>query len=116
MRRALPWALVSAVAGGALWLALVPHAKPSGDARVTAFWWLAIAAVVALTLLARDRARYVVGLSVGVPPFLLSFFTAPHGDDDGLWILYVPLTAVFAAFLLGVELLVRYLRGRVRPS
>jgi hypothetical protein len=115
MRRALPCAVGSGVVGAALWLALVPHAKPSGDARVAAFWWLAIAATIALTLLARGNARYVVGLSVGVPPFLLSFFTAPHGDDDGLWILYVPLTAAFAGFLVGVELLTRYLRGRVRP-
>jgi len=32
---------------------------------------------------------------LGLLPLLLSPWTAPRGDNDGLWILIVPLLAVF---------------------
>ena len=38
-------------------------------------------------------------VALGVPQFVLAFWTAPRGDDDGLWLLWIPLLWVFAVFL-----------------
>ncbi len=36
-----------------------------------------------------------IALGLGLPPLLLAFWTAPRGDGDGLWILWLPFLAGF---------------------
>ena len=38
----------------------------------------------------------LIGLMLVLPGFVMSPWTAPRGDGDGLWVLIVPMLAVFA--------------------
>jgi hypothetical protein len=48
------------------------------------------------------RRPWLIGAGLGLPGLLLSPWTAPRGDNDGLWILIVPELAVFVVVLIGV--------------
>jgi len=50
------------------------------------------------------RSTGVVGLALGLPGLALSPFTAPRGDNDGLWTLIVPELVVLSAALVAVAL------------
>ncbi len=93
-------AAVGAVLAVGLWFALVPHDDPSSaDARVPAFWWIMVGAAFVLGLaFGRSRAVVVAG-ALTFPQFVLAFWTAPRGDNDGLWVYWMPLLLVFGAFL-----------------
>jgi hypothetical protein len=47
------------------------------------------------------RRAGLIGLALGLPPFVLSPWTAPRGDNDGLWIFIVPMLGIFMFVLLG---------------
>ncbi len=53
---------------------------------------------------------------LGLLPLLLSPWTAPRGDNDGLWILIVPLLAVFMFVLVAVAALGAWIRTRVAST
>jgi hypothetical protein len=94
-------AVVSALVGVVLWLALVPQNHPqSADPRVGAFWWIMAAASFALGAVFGVRRCVVVGVCLALPQFVLAFWTAPRGDDDGLWVLWMPILLVFGAILI----------------
>jgi hypothetical protein len=52
----------------------------------------------------------LIGLALGAPGMLLSPWTAPRGDNDGLWILVIPFLVAFMLVLA----LVADLAGRAR--
>lgn len=55
----------------------------------------------------------LIGLALGAPGVLLSPWTAPRGDNDGLWILIVPLLVVFTFVSALAADLTGRLRGRI---
>jgi hypothetical protein len=62
------------------------------------------------------RRAWLTGLMLGLPPLLLSPWTAPRGDGDGLWVLIVPMLALFLPVLMGAAKVAAWLRGRIRPQ
>ncbi len=40
-----------------------------------------------------------VSVGLGLPPLLLSPWTAPRGDSDGLWVLWIPMLFFFLVVL-----------------
>ncbi len=73
------------------------------------YYPLLLAAAVVGGFISPRRAG-LIGLALGTPGMALSPWTAPRGDDDGLWILIVPLSVVFT-FVLA---LVADVAGRLR--
>jgi hypothetical protein len=59
-----------------------------------------LAAALAGGFVARRRPG-LIGLGLGLPGLLLSPWTAPRGDDDGLWLLIIPCLALFVVVLIG---------------
>ena len=66
-------------------------------------------------LLAPRRAT-LVGAMLGLPPLLMSPWTTPRGDNDGLWLLIVPELFVFVYVLIATAGLGAWLRLRVTRS
>jgi hypothetical protein len=83
------------VVGTVAWLALVPNDGDGGNARHPGYWWLCIAAAIALGWFAASNQSAIVGAAVAVPAIVLAPWTAPRGDEDGLWLLWFPILFVF---------------------
>jgi peptidoglycan/LPS O-acetylase OafA/YrhL len=47
----------------------------------------------------RPRRARLIGALLGLPGLVLSPWTAPRGDNDGLWLLIVPALGVFVLVL-----------------
>jgi hypothetical protein len=80
-----------------------------------AFWWLMLIAAGTLGFALDDR-RGLLGAALGVAPFVLSPWTAPRGDGDGLWLLYIPMLAGFVLVLSATSSVMSLLRRRVRDG
>ena len=100
------WAVpvAAAVAGLAIWwatMASAPRYSFGADEDSGSGWLfpLLLGAAVVAGALNVDRAD-IAGMAVGLPGAVLSPFTAPRGDNDGLWILIIPMM-VAAVFALG---------------
>ena len=82
-----------------LWLvtmASVPrHSVRPEQLGHTGWFELGCLAVAVLGGAIRPRAAGVIGVMVVVPGLVLSPWTTPRGDDDGLWLLIVPFLVVF---------------------
>jgi hypothetical protein len=77
-------------------MAVAPRHSPTGDVRNADLFWPLIAIEAALAgLTSPPRRAAVLGAALVLPGLLLSPWTTPRGDDDGLWILVVPLLAIF---------------------
>jgi len=75
----------------ALWAGLVVVPDDTGG---EAFLWSSLLAAVALGLtLSIDAEAWQVGVGLAGPPMVLALWTAPRGDNDGLWLLWLPLLA-----------------------
>jgi hypothetical protein len=59
------------------------------------------------------RHAGLIGVMLGLPGLVLSPWTAPRGDNDGLWLLIIPLLAVFVFVLVFAAAVGAWLRGRV---
>jgi len=114
--QALRWRrlIVATVVGIALWVGLVVVPEDTGG---TVFLWSSLLAAVALGLTtSSDAEAWQVGVGLAGPPLVLAFWTAPRGDNDGLWLLWLPLLAglvlllTLAAWVAGSS--VRRLRRR----
>ena len=103
---------IALVAGTALWLALVPNDDPNADARNPAYWWLAIGVAVVLGALMRSNQSASVGAAVAVPALALAPWTAPRGDNDGLWVLWFPFLFGFLFLLAGAGATGAWMVGR----
>jgi hypothetical protein len=105
--------VVCVLVGILLWFPLVPHKdEQSADPRVSAYWWIMIAAATVLGLVFGKSRAPAVAFGLAAPQFLLALFTAPRGDNDGLWALWLPLLVGFGVLLV----LPAYLGGWVRDG
>lgn len=66
----------------------------NAEARVPAFWWIMVAVAAVLGVAYGRHRALIVAVALSVPQFVLAFWTAPRGDNDGLW---GPLDAVALA-------------------
>lgn len=106
--------IVAALVGLGLWFGLV---VAPNDSEGTAFLWSSVLAAVALGLTtSTDGEAWLVGVGLAGPAFALALWTAPRGDNDGLWLLWLPILAgmmlplTVAAWVAGLS--VRTLRNR----
>jgi len=108
--------VVSSVAIGlAAWIvtfASAPRYSQTGEQGNNVFFWLLL---VAAAIGGFAFPSYVahVAMGLGLPPLLLSPWTAPRGDGDGLWILIVPLLALFVVVLTFVAAVGGWIRLRI---
>jgi uncharacterized membrane protein len=84
--------------GLATWFGLVVGDRLDAEPRVAAFWWAVPLTAVLLGVVFRAQYGEVAACIFGMTHFVLSFPTAPRGDNDGLWLFWIPLTFV-ALFL-----------------
>jgi len=56
---------------------------------------------------------WLLGALLGLPGLLLSPWTAPRGDNDGLWVLIIPTLGVFVLVLMGVATVTSWARRRL---
>lgn len=121
--------VVSAACGAFTTLVLIRPPSPLSDAVSAPFWTLVfpvvacgalgIAGGIAAAVRTDKRRSAVAGLMATVPGGLTALATlgvsAPRGDNDGLWVLVYPMTAVCAVVLFVVaattSLLTRPLSG-----
>lgn len=59
------------------------------------------------------RFARVISLGLGLPPLVMAPWTAPRGENDGLWVLIVPMLAVFVAVLIATAAAGSRIRGRL---
>ena len=90
-------------------MASQPRYDYDSDVSGWLFLLLFLAAVV-LGALAPGVAA-IGGLLLALPGFVLAPWTAPRGDNDGLWVLIIPMMGVLMLILAGVAGLVAWLRG-----
>ena len=105
---------VAASLGTAVWwwaMASAPRYSfgPEQDAGNGLYYPLLLGAALIGGWILPERAR-LLGLALGAPGMLMSPWTAPRGDNDGLWILVIPFLVGFT-FVLA---LVADVAGRAR--
>lgn len=110
-RRILGFVLAG-VAGLTIWMttmATVPDGEYVSSTRTMLLWVaMTISAAGLGYVLREDCGLIAVGLVGG--PLLVAGWTAPRGDEDGLWVLFFPYL-VFMGFVLA---LIAWLAGRLR--
>jgi hypothetical protein len=62
-------------------------------------------------LIAPKQSR-IVGVMLVAPALVLSPWTAPRGDNDGLWLLIVPVLALFMLVTIAAAHTAAWLRAR----
>jgi hypothetical protein len=111
-------ALLAALVGMALWIvtmASAPRRSYGPDQDMGRFdLFMVMTAVSALLggYLLPTRAE-AIGLGLGLPGFVLSPWTAPQGDNDGLWIWIIPITSLWLVALVALAGLAAATRARV---
>jgi peptidoglycan/LPS O-acetylase OafA/YrhL len=108
---------IGVIVGAAIWIATMASAPrvsddPNESSGSPALWPL-----LALTALVlgyfEPRRPALVALAVVLAPLVLAPVTAPRGDEDGLWVLIIPMLAVFGFFLFLCAHLSGWVRRRV---
>lgn len=91
---------ISGAVAAVIWLALVPQMGQSetADPRVRAFWLVQVGAAVLLGVLRRSQA-VSIGIGMTVAQLVAAGYTAPRGDNDGLWLLWFPVILGFGVVL-----------------
>ena len=113
--------VVSAAAGLSVWMVTMASAPrfsyaAEQDLGNSVFFWILLAAALIGGFLLPSCAT-VIGFALGLPALLLSPWTSPRGDNDGLWILIVPALFVFLFVLVLVARAGAWMRERlIRPS
>ena len=92
-------ALVAAVAGAGIWgetMGSAPRYSFGPDQDTGSFGACLVGLALAALLLGLLTPRFpaVVGAVVTGVPLLLAPWTAPRGDNDGLWVLILPMLAL----------------------
>ena len=111
LRSLLETALTAAVAGtiGLLtWIATMasaPRYSPGAaqDMGSAVLFPILLLAALGFGFVAPGRAA-LAGALLGLPGLVLSPWTAPRGDNDGLWLLIVPFMAAFTLILVATAL------------
>jgi hypothetical protein len=113
-----------AVAAGSIgvvtWIATMASAPrysygAEEDLGSSALYYVLLGTALAGGVLQPKRA-WLVGIMLGLPPLLLSPWTAPRGDNDGLWILIVPMLAFFLFVLIATAYLGAWIRTRLTST
>lgn len=112
--------VVSAALGLSVWIVTMASAPRSSygaeqDMGSNVFFWILLAAALIGAFLLPSCA-IVIGFALGLPALLLSPWTAPRGDNDGLWILIVPALLAFLFVLVLVARTGAWLRERLSRS
>jgi hypothetical protein len=112
--------LIGVATGLAIWVptqASAPRYSYGADQDMGSAWFIPLTAIAVCVLSAvfARRWQFVVPGVVGIQ-LLLAPFTAPRGDNDGLWILIVPLIAVLGFGLLLVSFFVARVVIRLRKG
>jgi hypothetical protein len=81
-----------------LWLAVVV-VPAQDDTSAPAFWWLMLLCEFGLGVAFGPRRVGHIALGLALVPLVLSPWTAPRGDGDGLWMLWIPALALFPLVL-----------------
>ncbi|MEN9646133.1 MAG: hypothetical protein RL238_2802 [Actinomycetota bacterium] len=110
-------AAVSAAIGVSVWAVTMASAPrysngAEQDLGSTAFFWILLLVALVGGFLVPSGAT-LVGVALGLPALLLSPWTAPRGDNDGLWILIIPALIVFLVVLVLAARVTAWLRERV---
>jgi len=118
-RRLLLAAAGAAVIGLLAWLILIASAPTYShgadeDFGSSAYYWVLLGVALVGGFLLPNEAP-VIGAFLGLPGFLLSPWTAPRGDNDGLWLLIVPFLGFFTVLLAAVAYFGSWLRSKA-PS
>lgn len=112
--------VVSAALGLSVWIVTMASAprfsyRAEQDMGSNVFFWILLAdALIGAFLL--PSCAIVIGFALGLPALLLSPWTAPRGDNDGLWILIVPALLAFLFVLVLVARTGAWLRERLSRS
>jgi len=79
-------------------MASAPRYSVDGEGGSSLYWWALVAAAAIAGLVAPARAA-LVALALGGPGLALAGWTAPRGDNDGLWLLIFPMLAAWVLVL-----------------
>jgi hypothetical protein len=91
-----------------------------GGSNVSPGPYFAVSALLAGTLALltpRAAAEYRFGALIVLPALATSIWASPKGDGDGLWVLWIPLLAIWLFIVHGIYLSVwRFRLRRTRPQ
>lgn len=112
--------VVSAAVGISAWIVTMASAPrfsygAEQDLGNRAFFGILLASALIGGFLLPTCAT-VIGLALGLPALLLSPWTAPRGDNDGLWVLIVPALFVFLFVLVLIARAGAWLREHLRQQ
>jgi hypothetical protein len=108
----------AAAVGLAIWVATVATAPRYSygdqlDMGSMALWPLLAGAALALGFIEPSASRAST-VALMAPPVVMAPWTAPRGDNDGLWVLIIPLLVGFAYVLTAVSAAGGRIRQRIR--
>ena len=109
--------LTAAVVGLATWtltMAAAPrysYGRGDGYDASRCYYAVLLAAALIIGFVAPTRAG-LLGAILGLPGLVLSPWTAPRGDNDGLWILIIPLLWLFVVALIATAQVGAWARSR----
>ncbi|HEU0170724.1 MAG TPA: hypothetical protein VFR26_04725 [Acidimicrobiales bacterium] len=109
----------AATIGFVAWIAMMASAPrfsygAQQDMGDSAFYPLLLIAAVLGGFLFPSRAA-LVGALLGLPGLALSPWTAPRGDNDGLWVLIIPIMVLFVLVLVATAVGGGWARTRLAP-
>lgn len=81
----------------------------------TLYFVILLMAALGIGYVAPKRS-WLVGVLLGLPGLVLSPWTAPRGDNDGLWLLIVPMLGVFVVILIAMARIGSWVRSHFPPS
>jgi hypothetical protein len=113
-------AIAIGVAVGALiWIATMASEPRYSDGPDESNGNPALWPLLALTAFAlgfvEPRRPWRVALAVNSAPLLLMFWTTPRGDDDGLWVLIVPMIVGYTIVLAACAAVSGWIRRQLEP-
>ena len=91
------------------------YSSGAKDLGSSALYYVLLGAALAGGVLLPTRA-WLIGMMLGLPPLLLSPWTAPRGDNDGLWILIIPMLAIFLLVLVAAALVGAWFGSRLTST
>jgi hypothetical protein len=108
---------VAGTVGLTTWVLTMANAKrysyaPDQDMGNLALYPVLIGSAIIGGFIVPRRAT-LVGMALGLPSLILSPWTAPRGDNDGLWILIVPLLAILVVLLVRAASAGRWARAQL---
>jgi hypothetical protein len=101
--RSIQWQMLTYGAIGlAEWIVLVAiPARGNPNYSGALFFLAALASALVLGAADSKSPHIRAGLFMAIPCLLLAGWTAPRGDNDGLWILWFPFIVISALLLAG---------------